>query len=609
MGERLRLPAGHEFSPGQVEILDVLKIVDGAKGDLVAIREALRRRYFAASAPKYSADPERRKVEQTKRAGNILIGMQCYGLFNSKSAALTTLGQQLLGEPDPEARMKAFAEYILKHLHGVEALAAITTLRKRGETVTKATLHEQLEREGFDLPRATTHHLTMVAWLRQAGVFRGDKGYVVDEAQFERVLGTPSTTLSELHMLGYEKRVFLKTLYDRAKTSPPGHWFQTKEILAASVYRAGNVFPHGDTLRRTLFNPLEAEGWVEFDKLTEGRGGKSGNVRPTAKLTGIEQALLREGSPDEIPQEIKAALVKETVAIYGELNSSDRNIKGLALEALAVRLVSDLGLEPVRLRERTKATGGAEVDVIADGVGLHYSRWLCQCKNTALVTVSDLAKEIGMATLLKAQVILMVTTGTFAETVRQHANELAQGTPIQAVLLDGDALRVYIEKGAPALLERMVGAAAVTRDSEACPATSGARRASCAGRTIEALRLEPNGRRRIVYEMPVATSGEPCSRGVGAEHWRRNRSMTTSRRWPRHAREHSCAVSQLPSCLPPGRGQDEAKATSAGATGHRDAVASRWALASQGILGAKTLLVLRVHLLCSGPQIKAGGID
>ncbi len=464
MGERFRLPAGHEFSPGQVELLDVLKIVDTAHGDLVAIREALRRKYFAASAPKYAADPERRKVEQTKRAGNILIGMQCYGLFSSKSATLTSLGQQLLVEPDPEARMRAFAEHILKNLHGVEVVAAITTLRKRGEPITKATFHEQLERGGFDLPRATTHHLTMVAWLRRAKVFVGDKGYVVDEAQFEQVVGTPNSTLTELRMLGYEKRVFLKTLHDRAKASPPGHWFPTKEILAGSVYRAGNVFPHGDTLRRTLFNPLEAGGWIEFDKLTEGRGGKSGNVRPTAKLTGIEQGFLLEGSPDEIPPEIKAALVKETVAIYGELKSGDRNVKGLALEALAVRLVSDLGLEPVRLRERSKATGGAEVDVVADGVGLHYSRWLCQCKNTALVTVSDLAKEIGMATLLKAQVILLVTTGSFAETVRQHASELAQGTSIQAVLLDGEALRLYVEKGAPALLERMVGAAAVTRD-------------------------------------------------------------------------------------------------------------------------------------------------
>ena len=40
-------------------------------------------------------------------------------------------------------------------------------------------------------------------------------------------------------------------------------------------------------------------------------------------------------------------------------------------------------------------TGGAEVDLIAEAVQLHFSRWLFQCKNSKEVNLAALAKEVG----------------------------------------------------------------------------------------------------------------------------------------------------------------------------------------------------------------------
>lgn len=103
------------------------------------------------------------------------------------------------------------------------------------------------------------------------------------------------------------------------------------------------------------------------------------------------------------------------------------------------------------LRVRGVRTGGAEVDLVAEGAHLHFSRWLFQCKNTKSVDVTVLAKEIGMATLLQAQVVVIVTTGRFTQTVRTYADRTTLTTPFQVVLLDGDDLEHYRLGGAPTL--------------------------------------------------------------------------------------------------------------------------------------------------------------
>ena len=56
-----------------------------------------------------------------------------------------------------------------------------------------------------------------------------------------------------------------------------------------------------------------------------------------------------------------------------------------------------------------------------------------------------------MATLLQAQVVVIVTTGRFTQTVRTYADRTTLTTPFQVVLLDGDDLASYRSGGAPDL--------------------------------------------------------------------------------------------------------------------------------------------------------------
>jgi hypothetical protein len=182
-----------------------------------------------------------------------------------------------------------------------------------------------------------------------------------------------------------------------------------------------------------------------------GRGGKGGEIAATDKLTDVDFEMLIGFRPGDLPADLRSAMTTPLETIYENLDSEDTYTKGIALELLAVNLATDLGLMPLRLRVRGTRTGGAEVDLVAESAHLHFSRWLFQCKNTKKVDVGVLAKEVGMAALLQAQVIVIATTGTVSKAVVTYAQRVSQTTPYQVVLVDGTMLGDYRSGGAMTL--------------------------------------------------------------------------------------------------------------------------------------------------------------
>ncbi len=198
---------------------------------------------------------------------------------------------------------------------------------------------------------------------------------------------------------------------------------------------------------------LDKDGWVTHTVKTAGRGGKGGLIAATDKLLKVDFELLLGFRPGDLPADLRAVMTTPLAKIHKDLQSSSTHVKGIALELLAVNLASDLGLTPLRLRVRGVQTGGAEVDLVAEGAHLLFSRWLFQCKNTKSVHVDVLAKEVGMARLLQSHVIVIATTGSFSKTVRTYAERLSETTPFQVVLVDGDVMRNHRDNGALALRE------------------------------------------------------------------------------------------------------------------------------------------------------------
>lgn len=90
---------------------------------------------------------------------------------------------------------------------------------------------------------------------------------------------------------------------------------------------------------------------------------------------------------------------------------------------------------------RSNQTGGAELDVVMEGTNLIFSRWQIQCKNASEASLDDIAKEVGIAQVIKANVIMIVTTGRIGRVARQFAEQVMRETNLYVGMLDGNALQ------------------------------------------------------------------------------------------------------------------------------------------------------------------------
>ncbi len=456
---KTKLPSGGEFSPKQISLRRVLEIAADHPGDRAKAQEAIRAEYFAEAAATRS-DPGERREQQRKRAGNVLIGLSTYGLYANGS--LTTLGAELLAYPSTEELYESFAAHVLRNRHGLIVLQAIRNTQQRGDQPTKGSLAAELERLGIELPNATTHHLILIAWLRTAGVVKTNPAYEIDEARAGKLLGVALPTVDDWQGLTNPQRALLRTL----KTSSLVYGVSpqsAQSLMERAEQEYGRIFGTArDQLRKQVYEPLGAGGWVTMSEPGAGRGGKSGTIAPTKKLIDLDLESLPAAVASDIPADLRAKLNTPLEKIQEDLQSSDTHTKGIALELLAIRIATDLNITPRQLRLRGIKTAGAEVDLIAEAAHLHFSRWLFQCKNTKSVSVADLAKEVGMCVLLRAHVIVIVTTGEIGATVRAYAKTLGDSTAHQAVLVDGKVLADYKKRGARALLEFFHDAASGT---------------------------------------------------------------------------------------------------------------------------------------------------
>lgn len=445
-----RLPAGAEFSPGQVDLQVVLELADRHSGDRHALVEALRKRYFAEAGEKLASDPAARLEQQAKRANNVVIGMGSYGLYDSSSRQLTDSGAELLAEPNEEKALQAFARHIMTRRFGLEVIDAVRSLQRRDVTPSKLNLADELRRRGFDLPNATTHHLTLLAWLERAGVVRG-RGREIDDHALQLIVGGSAADVHEVLSLSAAHQAYLQTIQQIARGK--GDEIQVRQVDQIAEETHGAIFGPEDQRKRRIRDPLIEAGWIEVLKTGGGRGGKSGVLRPAEKLLELDPELLGRPAASPLPADLLDQLDRPLDDVYTDLLSEDKHTKGVALELLAVNIAFDLGLEPVAFRLRAReTTGGTEVDLVAEAVRLQFSRWVFQCKNTAKVDLKVATREIGVADIVHAHLIVIVTTGRFTRDTPAVRAALAAATEKQIVLVDGSVLRRYEQSGATALL-------------------------------------------------------------------------------------------------------------------------------------------------------------
>lgn len=423
------LPFGSEFSPSQIDLPALLELVADHQGRPRDLEAAILARWFSEHAE--AAEGEAGDYNRGKLANNCKLGLIAYGVIE-RDATLTEFGRALYGLRDDEpALYRALARHILLNLNGLNFVQCIQDMQVAGETVTLNRLREWLAERGINFPSGGKHPSIMRLWLEKAGVFAS--GWRIDEGRLQDVLGTSTDDLEALAGLTREQEAFLKALANLDSPEP----LTSNEIARLATTTYGVRFDEKGLPKQVLY-PLASAGFIELERGTReaGRGAKAATVRPTAKLIAELITPLIKQLEQRVHADLRPMLRKPLAEILTELPSEDRHVRGLALEALAFKLMRLLDMTYVATRLRGQATGGAEVDLVFESARLVFSRWQVQCKNTGRVSLDDVAKEVGLTHFLKSNVIVMVSTGEIGPEARRYANKIMTDSNLAIVMVD-----------------------------------------------------------------------------------------------------------------------------------------------------------------------------
>jgi hypothetical protein len=459
----IRLPNAADFSPNQVRLRKILEIARDADGNKENLVEAIRLEFFAHRAASHT-NIEARLTQQRKSANNVLIALRCYQLLD-ESNRLTQVAMELISDADDARMAAAFAKHILLNLHGIEVIYAVWALQKRAEVANKRSLARQLTsmgiraHQGGEITGDRTLHTFMLLWLQQAKVIDTENNYQINEEMFLQLCGISRELVEELRKLSPEQREFLVVLH--SKTSDGDKAIEVRKVIAEMAVEVTE-----DQIAKEVTRPLADNGWFVWNKATiEGRGGKSGRITVSEKLLNLPIAFLRFGESDPVPPKVRNLLDTTVEEIEKGLNSSDTSVSGVALEALAVKMAYELELIPRDVRSRKQGTKDAEADVIAESQDVLCARWLFQCKKQNQVNRDVLVRELGLASFMKAHVIVLVTTGKFKQTVLRYADHVTRETSHQVVLLNGENVRSFLRSGGGREYLRQVFQEAARRNS------------------------------------------------------------------------------------------------------------------------------------------------
>jgi len=445
-----RLPSFNDFSPGIIgDIRECLRIVADHQGDRATSVNLFAQRYFEAKINKRS---------QINLPAS--LGPKGLALVDLESWSLTDLGRRVLEAPNALTAIRSAVEEVLQRRNGDLLLQAVKRLEHRGHTGNwKEGLKTELKDLGVtDLARATTDHTTLANWLVAAGYLRkeGRSGYAVNEDEVAVVLGVSMDDRLALHALPTSHKVVLRALRSYAEVHGAG-FVAVREVLDPVLSQFPGLLPE-DQLSGQLLQPLRDGGFIELTGRTAGRGSKSGSVRPTDKLLSIPPRELILDIDEGIPSDLRTRLLTPSSEIEALLESTSTGDRGLGLELLVLRMLLDLGLVPTGFRQRSRDTAHAEIDLMAEGSNLVFSRWTVQCKchRKHPVGLSSVAKEVGIAIHQKAHVVCVVTTTTFTSGAIAYASQIQKDTHLQFLMIGGDVVYRYLREGRRPLLDFVI---------------------------------------------------------------------------------------------------------------------------------------------------------
>lgn len=421
------LPFGTQFSPEQIDLRRLLELAQEYNGKTnKEFVEQIAQEFFATKA-----SPE-------KLARNTSISLKSYGIIAGRNTIeITEVGSNLLSITDDKQLKKAFAKHILLNLNGLVFIETLRRMYLNGDNLTNANINIALIHQGFQLQQTSNNVQVMKLWLSQAGIILGD--WKINEVALKALLGIESNEIALFKELSLEQYYFLLALCNAASNGP----LVATDVrnLAAASY---NIDFDEKAFASKVIKPLHDKELIIAQKTTDGRGAKPYMVELTEKTKRevIEPLLIQ--FKDQVGNALADAYCKTFSELRNEIDSENTYVKGLALEAFAIKVMRIIGLNFIRTRYRDIQIGGAEVDVLFDSTRLLYSRWQVQCKNTATVTIDMVAKEVGLSHMLKSNVIVMMTTGHLTSEAKKYARRIMEDMNLCILMLEKEDIDCII---------------------------------------------------------------------------------------------------------------------------------------------------------------------
>ena len=424
--EKKTLPYGTQFTPNQIDIMALLQVIEANEG---------------VSAKDFTKELENaffiKKAADTRKtmAFNCRQSLVSYGILEEGGGTvISDFGKKLIGLSTIEEVYEEIAAYLLRELNGMVLIEAIRSLKRSGLNVKNETVIAQVNYLlGSELIGSGNNVQSAKLWLEKAGVL---SGWNINESKVQKIIGLTEEEMQLIRTLTPEQYYFLRTLCNVNSNE----YLKGAEVrkLAEATYHI-TISPK--SIAPAVIQPLVREELISAQKPTAGRGGASYLVKATDKS---KKKLI-----EPLLNQIEILLGKDLLDYYQkplnqirkDMSSRNTHVKGLALEAFAIRLMKYIGLDFHSTRLRGTETAGAEIDAIFESSQLVFSRWQVQCKNikrTSSVSLDQVAKEVGLSHVLLSNAIVIMTTGRISESARKYANDVMRTMNICIIMVDGD---------------------------------------------------------------------------------------------------------------------------------------------------------------------------
>lgn len=446
MTNTLRVPYTQQFSPGSTPLNRLLGVLRQHQGNSKNLTQGIGGAFFSETK------------SPAKMAGNTIIALKYYGIIGG-GCELTAHGKELADAKDKSKAIELLAKNILLNLDGMTLVETLREMAMAGTAFSLVTVADELKLRGFELNDNSRDLSGVLGWLREAGVL---KDYAVNEERYAELVGASPKIIDALKELTEPQILFLRALLALGVTD----WIEHNAVVRhAEALYSGLVTYNWKDIDRTVLQPLQKTGLIEFRKAPKAsdgsRGGKAAEVKPTEKFEKeiaepILEPMYKSASLRDLRRIRSIPLAKLVEDIK---HHDDDNVRAESLEILAIRFCQLLDLDFFGWREKDEEiAGGAEVDGFMHTARLVYSRWQIQCKASEKISLETLAKEVGVAEVTLANVILIVSTGIITDGAATYRTKIINKTPLNIVIIDGSALDAIVKN--PSVITSILGAQA-----------------------------------------------------------------------------------------------------------------------------------------------------